>query len=226
MSPMGNALGPSAPAEALRSVARTQPLRGLPASGSGCSRLQPQPPQPRPWVQSEGSQGWPPAHRQRLPNTESAHRPSCRSWEAAARRVRRACGGRGGPGRGGAAAGPPSARFVACALPLQEATVPASRPQEDSLVLGERRRVCREHQPWKRGAPPTPGAVPAARPGESAQAFPPHPALGLHGEVTPLSLAALGMWQLIGHGRPEPARCGGAPEHPPGASVQAVSHPD
>lgn len=127
---------------------------------------------------------------------------------------------------GGAAEGPPSARFVACALPLQEATVPASRPQEDSLVLGERRRVCREHQPWKRGAPPTPCAVPAARPGESAQAFPPHPALGLHGEVTPLSLAALGMWQLIGHGRPEPARCGGAPEHPPGASVQAVSHSD
>lgn len=60
-----------------------------------------------------------------------------------------------------------------------------------------------------REAPPTPCAVPAARPGESAQAFPPHPALGLHGEVTPLSLAALGMWQLIGHGRPEPARCGG-----------------
>lgn len=154
MSPMGNALGPSAPAEALRSVARTQPLWGLPASGSGCSRLQLQPPQPRPRVQSEGSRGWPPAHRQRLPNTESAHRPSCRSWEAAAQRVRRACGGRGGPGRGGAAAGPPSARFVACALPLQEATVPASRPQEDSLVLGERRRVCREHQPWTRGAPP------------------------------------------------------------------------
>lgn len=105
MSPMGNALGPSAPAEALRSVARTQPLRGLPASGSGCSRLQPQPPQPRPRVQSEGSRGWPPAHRQRLPNTESAHRPSCRSWEAAARRVRRVCGGRGGPGRGGGGCG-------------------------------------------------------------------------------------------------------------------------
>lgn len=94
--------------------------------------------------------------------------------------------------------------FIACTLPPREATVPASWPQEDSLVLRECHRLWREHPPRKWGAAHTAccSSFPSS---ESAQG---PPALGLDREVTPLPLAALRMWQLswvFGHRRPKPA---------------------